>query len=373
MAEYMIKLTPMEPYFFGGERVFQFVTNSNKKDNNSDNGGAAEKYSEYYIISRDIPDQTTLLGTLRYVVLEKENKLKGSKDDKDDLVGDKSFSFSTGEPQHFGKIRSISPVMLLSEQESRMKFIVKNPFHNKFRETSGASEDINANGGREFKPIKMSDEKFITSESAYSIALPLEGEYIAKNGYGQGYYNLSDDKIVSWDKIFRTHELTGIDKNRSEEAYFKRQYCIMNRGYSFVFFADLDGEGYDDYNTICYMGQKRSAFKIEFKASDSINKSYQDVERSVREHFRASQNWYYALSDLILEEETDTANKNFFIAETKRIRNMENSLAKDGSVIRKRGSVQYNLITAGSVYYETPPCMDESYKTAGYNYCIKLN
>lgn len=63
MASYLIKLTPLEPYFFGGERNFSF--GKSKK----------ETKPSYYIKSLEAPSQTTLLGALRYAVLAASNAL----------------------------------------------------------------------------------------------------------------------------------------------------------------------------------------------------------------------------------------------------------------------------------------------------------
>ena len=55
MGKYLIKLKPLEPYFFGGERTFGF-------------GKKTKQKQPYYIVSEYIPSQPTLFGTLRYIV-----------------------------------------------------------------------------------------------------------------------------------------------------------------------------------------------------------------------------------------------------------------------------------------------------------------
>ena len=54
MATKLIKLTPLDAFFFGDENTFGM-------DNTS-----------YYVRSRKLPQQTSLLGLLRYELLKKK-------------------------------------------------------------------------------------------------------------------------------------------------------------------------------------------------------------------------------------------------------------------------------------------------------------
>src|ERR1035437_5105326 len=103
MTKFLIRLKPLTPYFFGGENTFG--------DNNQ----------SYYVRSNYLPQQTTLLGFLRYELLL-QNKLLGTDPEKKDwksLIGKKSFQKENGAYiSEFGAIKKISPVFLSSEQES---------------------------------------------------------------------------------------------------------------------------------------------------------------------------------------------------------------------------------------------------------------
>lgn len=61
--KYRVELKPLEPYFFAGEKSFGF----GKKKKQS--------YNNYFIRSELFPTQTTLLGTIRYLILKKYNLL----------------------------------------------------------------------------------------------------------------------------------------------------------------------------------------------------------------------------------------------------------------------------------------------------------
>ena len=59
---YKIQLTPLEPYTFGTDQGLSFdgIENSRGKES-------------YYVLSKMVPEQTTIWGMLRYVMLQKAN------------------------------------------------------------------------------------------------------------------------------------------------------------------------------------------------------------------------------------------------------------------------------------------------------------
>lgn len=63
MTTYLVTFIPLEPYAFGLERNFSFIDGTTQKE-----------YHPYFVKTSPIPEQTALLGTLRYLLLE-ENKL----------------------------------------------------------------------------------------------------------------------------------------------------------------------------------------------------------------------------------------------------------------------------------------------------------
>ena len=54
MAEYLVRFIPLEPYFFGGER-----------------SGVYGKESYYFTKSEVMPNQSTILGAIRYCCIDK--------------------------------------------------------------------------------------------------------------------------------------------------------------------------------------------------------------------------------------------------------------------------------------------------------------
>lgn len=59
--KYKITLTPVDKFFFGGDMTFQVGTNEKDSFN--------EQFSSYIIRSAMFPQQTSLLGMLRFLIL----------------------------------------------------------------------------------------------------------------------------------------------------------------------------------------------------------------------------------------------------------------------------------------------------------------
>ena len=64
MSNYLITLTPTGRFFFGGDMTFKV----GRKDKNEFN----EQFSSYIIKSAMFPQQTSLLGMLRFLILSND-------------------------------------------------------------------------------------------------------------------------------------------------------------------------------------------------------------------------------------------------------------------------------------------------------------
>lgn len=108
---YRITLTPVDKFFFGGDMTFQVGNDEEDKFNT--------QYSSYIIQSARIPQQTSLLGMLRFLILRnageevfKDNRIVDS-EKANKLIGDKSFTVNESHSTNiFGKIKDISHVRI---------------------------------------------------------------------------------------------------------------------------------------------------------------------------------------------------------------------------------------------------------------------
>ncbi len=101
--KYQLKITPVEYYFFGGEK--------HKEEKGKIN-------TNYFVESLPYPQQTTILGMVRFLLLMDNGLLSGhsieQKDEANKLIGEKSFH--CGEVQQsFGKINSVSCLYFLKD------------------------------------------------------------------------------------------------------------------------------------------------------------------------------------------------------------------------------------------------------------------
>ena len=324
MSKFLIELTPVEPYFFGDENAFK----------------AGEKNPSYYITSLPLPPANSVIGMLRYTLLEQSGLLStdGSYTDTEkvtSLIGGKSYTVN-GE-NSFGAIKSISPLFITDKNGNKY---IPTPLNHKTSESK-------------YTPIAMRGNKIKTSHG--EIAVPASKEFDAKNTVGSSFMNIDNGEIakdiISTDSDIRV----GIDKNKKDEAFFKKAYCRMKKGYSFAFTAEVD---FELKNTICYMGRERSPFVMTVTECDM------DIVEDIKKNL--NYNFYYAVSDIIITQKPQY--NGYAMVRTGHTRMLESEY-KNGRVEIKRGSKLYSVIKAGSVFMENPNFANKGF---GLNYIIGL-
>ena len=187
MTEYLVTFKPLGDYSFGSDRRFSFAGRNNY---------SADEYAPYFIRTNRVPEQSTVFGMIRYLILV-SNGIELNQDFQYDgntrnkieaLIGEKSFSLN-GSVQHFGKLEKISPIFLLKNSE---EIVIPNPFNNK----------QGKEGIEQFAPMILEEIKVSTSFG--EISLPKSKEYNPKEGYGNGYYNINTGCLEAIEDIFRT-------------------------------------------------------------------------------------------------------------------------------------------------------------------------
>lgn len=149
MPTYLVKLTPLEKFFFGQKHKF------NEDDS-----------VNYYLRSARFPQQTALLGLLRYQYLQhadtgiyENNKIVNWRE-ADALVG--PFSFNPEADNEFGQIRSLSPVFLMDtqggEDGSIRYFPIGKRYQRKGEEDKGPYQPLELDEKCLLLPKKKDDE-----------------------------------------------------------------------------------------------------------------------------------------------------------------------------------------------------------------------
>lgn len=386
MGKYLITLKPMEPYFFGGERTFGF-------------GKETEQKQPYYIVSENTPSQPTLFGTLRYIVLSKNDALWGQKNANKatEFVGEKSFSFDKVFDYHemvrkaaaeapdtpsftkdhmlikkecehgFGKINSISPLFLVKDEV----WYIKTPMDHKTK----TNKKVNA----EYSPMEFAQpsEKYGDKFRYYPI------DYVAKDGYGGGYVSLNDLGVIPDDKIFLTDVRTGINSHRTDDpvekkddndSLFKKERKMLADGFSFAFIADVDDSiSLSGWTSVVFMGQDRSPFlcKIE-ETKESLTTRVENA--FIGRH--GNLHMIYALSDVMPVEGAFPGGKqiDFYIADTRVMRNLETKANSNSYHERlKKSKKLYKVINAGAVFItDHEICENNELKKIGMNIFVKI-
>ena len=361
MTTYLVTFTPLEPYAFGLERNFSFI-----------DGTAQKEYHPYFVKTSPIPEQTALLGTLRYLLLEENKLLKRDFDytplaqKRKACIGGESFQFDSCNQQTFGLIKRISPLFILKGDN---QIIIPNPMNN-------------IGGKGLFSPMKLETGKFCSRMG--DISFPCEKkeggdelQYNPKDGHASGYYNITAGDVEA---PFQTTVLVGNRKNKpagasDEDAFFKREVHCLLEGMQFAIYVTVnDSENYcflDPGKTyLAKMGQKKSLFKVSIKEEDN------KLEEQVREHLEAQtphgMTWYYALSDCRFS--SPISYSGFAITEKKSLRNLKTFYSKRSNVTENiRKSQQYNLFQRGSVFYENIPShLNTHDQVAGFNHIIEI-
>jgi len=318
--KYRIKLKPLGKYFFGGEKRFKKSTYK------------GEKPKSYYIKSRALPQQTSVLGMLRFEVLKQFDGFdikKYSEYTSEDhnqmkkLIGSESFSIEE-DNQDFGCIQLIGPVNLYHEEKGLLN---KTPFNHNI-----------SNGDKGFyTPYQLKSYDGFSNHKGVCI---LE-EYNPKSGLTNNWLTVKN-AIVENDTIFKTYEEVGnliIDKKEDDEkGFFKQDFKTLNNHFYFTFALEIDGS-IQLKDSIVELGKERSSFfmTIEEITNETKLDTYDD-----KIIFR---------SDAFLtREQLDKIRENtkFSIVQENEFRNLRR---KKGNENYQFVEMKYNFIKKSSVYY----------------------
>lgn len=188
----------MGRFFFGGDQRFQI---GDTKD---------ESFDSYIIQSRKFPQQTSLLGMLRFLILLNSDAFdKDSQKIKEaaqtqaiELIGKESFK--NGGENKFGKIKTIGPCGLCKGQGDILYPVQM------FRTDNGLEEI---------------DEKCT--------------KYSAKKGIAITYGGVEEDDVFKEDKRMGINRDIATGKTEDSDLY-KQIFYRLADGYSFAFEAEVD-------------------------------------------------------------------------------------------------------------------------------------
>lgn len=262
MKTYFITLTPLEVFFFGGDITF------GSRDSNT-----------YFVRSEIFPQQSGILGMLRYQILA-ANQLLSPRPEKQkkatDLVGNKSFNAEPSSEQSFGKIVALSPVFLYHTSTQNVLFTAPMDVFKKDdkdypiypRKTAATYQNLQNSSPRSVYELigkNAEDEK----------------KYTAKEKIRRGY--VSNASAFQYpESLFMEEERVGIIKEGTkqvdkEDGFYRQVYMKMKNGaLSFGFYAQLeDGHGLKSGEV--FLGAERSMFYLNICGHTEPTASIPDV------------------------------------------------------------------------------------------------
>lgn len=308
MKHYTLKITPLDDFFFGDENL-----------------NASTQKADYYLKSNYLPQQTSILGLLRYVLLYKNgwldfNKKSIDKSSVEDLIGTSSFIINN--KNKFGIINIVSSLFLLKNNEP---FYVS-PFNTKYT--------IIKNDPFSLEHYKVKDEHF-----------PLQ---FTNNGNNF----ISEDDIIN--KNLKPGNQKSSEGRTKEEGYYLQEFLRFNQSiWSFAVNISLDTaeNTYENYSCIVPFGGEKKLFNVAFVPM---------VKENIPEYPKMGTTYYglYLLSDAFLtNKEIDAAD--FCITKNRYFRNLvTNADTRSYATISDSETENkiyrtglFNVCSKGSVFY----------------------
>lgn len=345
----LLKLTPKGKFFFGGDRTF-----------------ASERQS-YFAHSEYFPQQTALLGMLRYSILKKEGALNQDNTVKTAFIGN-DFNL---EKNNFQKIKCLSPVFILEDNVSWLPV------------------------GKDWQVYKKNDRNNLVTKLNFDneANLPLEN-FEAKQKFDvllapfcNGKFNLEKARCLS--DFFKTHEQVGNEKARDgitkDDAFYKHDLLSFIRcehtfkqKYSFGLWVETDSYSMEGINAA--MLGRESDFKVEvLKDIENVFDTISNLSNQVENPEKI-----VLLSNAYIEDVEQLRNESEFVLSGSPIpfrfitsdkANNYYKMSKDNS----RRSKQFYMLEKGTVIYpkninKVRKILDHTaFQTIGYNYYQLLN
>lgn len=290
MSVYKILFTPLEEYFFGDEGSFT----------------SKIEESKYFLISKDMPSQTTVFGLMRYMGLK---HVKGDfdytfleKKENEEHIGKYAFDMEKATENCFentyGKIKRMSSVFIHENNGGISRIYVSLPkdASNEMKE----NEENKKQGDDRKNYTSILKDKLTTIKTGNGNKL-LPENFNHKKGILNGYISIdggycyknkeireengNGNKILT--EIFRSIKRSNIriydeeerEKNDKMSSLFKREYKNFHNNlegkFSFGVFLETDFEDdfvKENFNRIIGMGLGNKKFKVTAEKTDEIEK-----------------------------------------------------------------------------------------------------
>ncbi|MBL7913960.1 MAG: hypothetical protein JNL49_02840 [Bacteroidia bacterium] len=241
---YQCEIKPISHYFFGGESSY------NPADGGREN---------YFVRSMLLPQQTTILGTLRYAILNGFIDINLISNSPDFLIGPTSFN---GRNDSFGIIRKLSPVYILHKNKNSQEAVKLTPLRKDFFQ-SNPNQNI-AHLITETNAYESSVNEVLRKETVSNINFNHKQYY-----FGKIWTNKNKTYFYTEQDIFKRFTITSNAKNTfSDEpldGYFKKEVVKLLSNFSFGVDIVLSERLSHLGKFICKVGGEGSLFSFEVR------------------------------------------------------------------------------------------------------------
>lgn len=336
--KYMVRLTPVGSYFFGGETTFGNGTNQN-----------------YLVRSRLMPQVSAVLGVLRYEILRRKGLLETG--GADDAEKKKQWPALIGEPfniespaSSYGIISGLSPVFV--ERKTDGVLFTPCPMDKGYNVTFDEAKISYSGNECHPQPVIVKSASTANGKSPEPFSFKDFDNYqkwIGANG-----------SILQESDIFHADDSVGITKNDGsrKKAYFEQTQIRLGKDFRFCFILTTS-EAFppDGQSVLVYMGGNRSMFRFEMELAPE---SCDPVELFRKELHRDGR--LMLLGDAFLHETTRDG-LDFIWGESVVNRYVANTHRWNGA----RSGKLYHLLSRGSVIYNDEVSFSEELTTKENN------
>ena len=345
---YRCSFTSIGQYFLGGEKTFPIDP---KKQ---------EHKKVYYIASEDFPSQSTIFGTIRFMLLEKAGLLNngsetsnsssnGLRARQDALIGSDGFSMDKKDfCNSYGILKRISPIFIYDKKSGNK--LIPAPLNHKKREKKDSRNRV-------YEPLSMKYLEDVQTESGKAAFIP--DNYDAKAGLSDGFLSLDrKNSLIRREEVIGTLTQTRTARDLDEGGFFKMDYKYLKEEYAFSVMVEIeipestkDG-AYEPFKNqgIVYMGMEKSTFRYD--VSEIGSTAFCELENDIK-GIRMSDmdniEVYYALSDCYKKKSIENSAL-YWILQKTNLRTLEKQKGIDYRSSMKKSRL-YQMIRAGSVFY----------------------
>ncbi len=341
--KYLVKMTPLNTYFFGGEKTFS----------------TPDGETNYFARSNQWPQQTTVLGLLRYLigrnVTPEFDPVK---------IGKHSF-IANAKDNEFGIITNLSPVFMV---DSKGNYLLE----------AGTDHQTNKKTKKtERFELKKTDQTGLANFGVYGSGYKGEAEDAPNLTFDYKEYltpalrnhHVPDAELIAPSDLFTEQTQVGNKKNyeggTDNEAFFKQVFYRLSKGYAFAVVLETN-EVLPFSLEIDTMGADQSLFRIEAKKIDEPDTVFDEIEMENQSMTGIQR--IVLLSDAYLEfsvlekckfavcDTTDFRNIVTHAVKTDKSEKTENYhqislVGKNPSNSAYKSNVKFNLLRRGSVLF----------------------